>query len=85
MGFRTIKITAGMTMEYEIISTNAPDKLIDRQLAENSRKQENGERILNPYGIIMANGYVVNILGSQDDLDSNEIVADAEFDYYDYC
>ena len=31
-GYRTIKITAGMTQEFEIIWTNAPDHVIKAQL-----------------------------------------------------
>ena len=84
MGFRIVKISAGMTMEYEIISTNAPDKLIEVQLTENSNKQENGIAITNPYNIIQANGYIVKVMGCQDDFDDNEIEIDAEFDYCEY-
>lgn len=84
MEFRTIKITTGMTMEYEIISTNAPDSVIHRQLKANSRNQENLESIDNPYNIIQASGYVVKVIGNQDDFDCNEVVIDVEFDYCDY-
>lgn len=87
MKFRNIKITAGMTMEYEIISTNAPDDVIEKQLKENSRLQEEGEAINNPYEVIEAMGYKAICIGSHDDFDSDdlkEMNIEAEFDYYDY-
>ena len=88
MGFRTVKITAGMTMEYEIISTNAPDHVIKAQLMYISACQEEGKQVSkNPYGMIEEFGYVVNVLGCQDDFDSEDMetaIIDAEFDYYDF-
>lgn len=86
MKFRNIKITAGMTMEYEIISTNAPDDVIEKQLEKNSRLQEDGKTINNPYEVIEAMGFKVNCLGCQDDFDSEDMetaIIDSEFDYYD--
>ena len=85
--FRTIKITAGMTQEFEIISTDAPDSVIKAQLTYTSACQEDGEQIENPYSVIEAMGYTVNCLGCQDDFDSEDMetaIIDAEFDYYDY-
>lgn len=87
MKFRNIKITAGMTMEYEIISTNAPDDVIEKQLKENSCLEEEGEAINNPYEVIEAMGYKAICIGSQDDFDFDdlkEMNVEAEFDYYDY-
>ena len=87
MKFRNIKITAGMTMEYEIISTNAPDDVIEKQLKENSKLQEERETINNSYEVIEAMGYKAICIGSQDDFNSDdlkEINIEAEFDYYDY-
>ena len=37
---RTIVITAGMTLGFEVVLTDAPDELIVLQLKENSRKEE---------------------------------------------
>lgn len=86
-GFRTIKITAGMTQEFEIISTNAPDNVIKTQLMYISTCEEEGKTVPeNPYEIIEKFGYSVNCLGCQDDFDSDtlkNVVIDAEFDYYD--
>ena len=85
--FRTVKITAGMTQEFEIIMTDAPDCVIKAQLMYISACEEEGKEVpKNPYGIIEEFGYAVNIIGSQDDLsydDLSEIMVDAEFDYYD--
>lgn len=87
-GFRTIKITAGMTQEYEVISTNAPDNVIKTQLMYISACEEEGRTVpQNPYGIIEEFGYVVNVLGCQDNFDSEDMetaIFDAEFDYYDF-
>lgn len=87
MKFRNIKITAGMTMEYEIITTNAPDCVIEANLKYNSCLQEEGEKINNPYEVIEAMGYKAICIGSQDDFDFDdlkEMNVEAEFDYYDY-
>lgn len=84
--WRTVKITAGMTGEFEIISTNAPDSLIEEQLKSNSAMMKKGFVIEKPYGIIEVNGFVANVLGCQDDFDSEDMetaIIDAEFDYYD--
>jgi len=84
--FRTIKITAGMTSEFEIIYTAAPDEVIEEQLRENAAREENGISIEDAYDLIKEKGYEVDILGCQD-MSSEElekIVIDAEFDYYEY-
>ena len=85
--FRTIKITAGMTQEFEIISTDAPDHVIKAQLMYISVCEEEGKEVpTNPYGMIEDYGYVVNVIGSQDNLnfeDMETAIIDAEFDYYD--
>lgn len=85
-GFRTIKITAGMTQEFEIISTDAPDYVIKAQLTYNNACEEEGKTIENPYYVIEELGYTANCLGCQDDFDSEDMetsIIDAEFDYYD--
>lgn len=81
--FRVVKITAGMTTEFEVISTDAPMEIIEEQLTVNSARQDEGMEINNPYDIIEEYGYVVNILGCQDDFD-NDIAIDEEYDYYNY-
>ena len=85
--FRTIKITAGMTQEFEIMWTDAPNELIEKQLTYNGKMETEGKIIKNPYGIIEENGYTVNALGSNDSMtyeDLEEAIIDEEFDYYDY-
>lgn len=83
--FRTIKITAGMTQEFEIISTDAPDSVIKANLQYINTCEESGEQIENPYDVIEAMGFKVNCLGCQDDFDSEDMetaIIDEEFDYY---
>lgn len=86
-GYRTIKITAGMTQEFEIIWTNAPDHVIKAQLMYIAACEEEGKQVPeNPYGMIEEFGYVANVIGSQDSLtdeDLEDAIIDAEFDYYD--
>lgn len=85
--FRTIKITAGMTQEFEIIMTDAPDDVIKLQLMHISVLEEEGKTVPeNPYWLIEEFGYVCNCLGCQDDFsydDLKDAAIDAEFDYYD--
>lgn len=85
-GFRTVKITAGMTQEFEIINTNAPDHVIKMQLMYISTCKEEGKTVpANPYGIIEEFGYTVNCIGNQDTCNgtNEENTIDVEFDYYD--
>lgn len=66
-GYRTIKITAGMTQEFEIIWTNAPDHVIKAQLMYIAACEEEGKQVPeNPYGMIEEFGYVANAIGNQD-------------------
>ena len=85
--YRTIKITAGMTQEFEIIWTNAPDHVIKAQLMYIAACEEEGKQVPeNPYGMIEEFGYVANVIGSQDSLtteDLEDVIIDEEFDYYD--
>ena len=87
-GFRTIKITAGMTQEFEIISTDAPNHVIKAQLMYISACEEEGKQVPeNPYGMIEEFGHTVNVLGCQDDFSSEDLEAaiiDEEFDYYEF-
>lgn len=83
-GYRTIKITAGMMSDFEIITTNAPDSVIKANMQYINSCVEDGEKIKNPYAIIESMGYVVNLIGNQDDLSSEELedaIIDKEFDY----
>lgn len=85
-GFRVIKLYAGMVPEFEIISTNAPDSVIEANLRFINICEEKGEPIEEPYTIIKSMGYEVNELGSQDTFtteDVEEMGLDAAFDYYD--
>lgn len=82
---RVIKFISGMTDEYEIIRTDAPKNVIEKQLIDIVTKEEHGETIENPYGIIEEAGYNVEPISSN--IDSIEI-SDNEiseiYDYYDY-
>jgi len=84
--YRTIKITSGMIPEFEIIWTNAPDHVIKANLMYIIACEEEGKQVPeNPYGMIEEFGYIVNLIGCQDDLDEEDLeeaVIDAEFDYY---
>ena len=85
-GFRTIKFFAGMTGEFEIISTNAPDAVIIANMKYINVCEESGEQIHNPYAVIEAMGYVANCIGSHDDINFNDLenaIIDESFDYYD--
>ena len=86
-GYRTIKITAGMTQEFEIIWTNAPDHVIKAQLMYIAACEEEWKQVPeNPYGMIGEFGYVANVIGCQDNLtmeDLEDAIIDEEFDYYD--
>lgn len=81
---RVIKISAGMTGEFEVIKTDAVDRIIEKQLAINSILEEEGKVIDDPYGIIKEYGYKIDLVGCQDNIDLDEIIIDVEFDYYDY-
>lgn len=81
---RIVKISAGMTGEFEVIKTNATDEVIKKQLVENNQLQEKGKNIDDPYKTIKKHGYKVDVLGCQDDIDLDEIFIDFEFDYYDF-
>ena len=82
-GFRIIKIFAGMTQEFEVISTNAPDSVIKANMQYISTCEETGEKIENPYAVIEAMGYVVDVIDCEDDDDLEEVMDEA-FDYYDF-
>lgn len=64
---RLIKFYGGMTDEYEIIKTNAPDNIICAAINENSMGNTN------PYDLITKSGYSLEIIGCQDDFDDKPI------------
>ena len=78
--FRTVKISAGMTEEYELIRTDAPNELIENQIRINIRKDESDNT--GPYDYLLKKGYFVYILGCQYDFDDKEVKFDIEFDSY---
>ena len=85
--YRLVKFSAGMTQELEVITTNAPNPVIEANLKYISCLRKEGETIKNPYEVIESMGYKVICIGSQDDFDYNdlkEMDIQAEFDYYDY-
>lgn len=84
---RIIRLYADMTGEFEVIQTDAPDKVIEKQLYENMLKLENLEQVdKDAYTFIKSQGYIVKVLGNEDDFDLKEVkgFADAEFNICDY-
>ncbi|MSA02193.1 hypothetical protein GKG47_09090 [Lactonifactor sp. BIOML-A3] len=79
---KNVRITGGMTGEYEIFETDAPPQVIEEQLRIYSNLMESGKKI-DPYSFIEGLGYSVNIIGCQDD-DDLEVKIDMEYDCYDY-
>lgn len=79
---RVIKFISGMTDEYEIIRTDAPKNVIEKQLIDTVTKEEHGETIKNPYGIIEEAGYNVEFISSN--MDSIEISDNEISEIYDY-
>lgn len=82
MDMRNVKFTAGMTQEFEVIKTNAPSDLIEKQLMFNADLEYHGYAIDNPYGMLEENGYSVQLITSSDE----ECYFDCEetYDWYDY-
>jgi hypothetical protein len=82
-GYRIVKLYGGMTGEYEVIKTNAPDSVIkanivyDRNMTEQEMKEND-----KLYSVILAMGYIVECLGCQGDFDEKEMKYDAKFDWY---
>lgn len=73
---RTVKIFPGMSDEYEIIRTDAPDQIIEEQL----KVYYDGE----PYELLTSAGYTVDVVGCQYDFDDGLPETDTEFDLYNY-
>lgn len=81
---QTVKIYAGMTGNFEIIKTDASKELIEKQLKLNNEIENKNETIVNPYDLIESNGYIVEIIGCQDDFDKTNENFDYDLDNYDY-
>lgn len=84
-GYRTIKMFAGMTGEFEVISTNAPNSVILANMKYVTKLEEEGSTVENPYAIIEAMGFTTNVLGSHEDFSSDDLenaIIDESFDYY---
>jgi hypothetical protein len=81
----TVNIYAGMTGDYQVIRTDAPKELIEKQLQHNNELEEKCETIDNPYSLLEQKGYAVELVCSSDDsIDIYTIEIDFELDYYDY-
>lgn len=71
-GMRLIRIFFGVNDEFVLISTKAPDVLIELQLKKNNDARQNGKIINDPYAFLKECGYDVFIIGCQDDFTSAE-------------
>lgn len=81
-----VKITVGMTGEFEIIKTNAPKELLEKQLWKNNKKQEDGEKIDDSYDLLKLKGYYAVVVVDSDSgwCIADEFGVDYELDYCDY-
>ena len=81
-----IKITAGMMSDYEIVKTNAPFELWERQLRILCYMEECCQDIPSPaYEYILSKGYYIEELSNQDDnIEFDEDKIDHFLDWYDY-
>lgn len=82
--YRNVKLSAGLTGEYEIIRTDAPDSAIKAEIVYFNAVTEVGDWKSDiEYPIITALGYNVECLGCHMDFDEEEIIkVDIEFDRY---
>lgn len=81
---KIVKIYGGMDFEFELIKTNAPKELVEKQIKINCKKMENGEYIDNSYDYLEKNGYSVEFIGSHDTCDLEDFDIDYSLDMYDY-
>lgn len=84
--FRNIKLYGGMTGEYEVIKTDAPNSAIKAEIVYHNASVDDDDyewtkQIV--YPIMTALGYSVECLGCQNDFEDESIEIDASFDYYD--
>ena len=79
---RTVRLFAGMTGEYVIIQTDAPDDLIKEQIRVNNQDLEQGKEITDEFSFITDKGYNVEVLCDHDSNDGVE--CDVEIDLYAY-
>lgn len=79
---KTYKLYAGMTCEFEILNTNAPEStVIDYIIAAGNMRLPDDD----PEKFFMDRGYSVDFLACQDDDElAEEIAVDREIDVYDY-
>lgn len=73
---RIVKIYGGMTGEYELIWTNAPDSLIEEQLTILEYMDECGDYQGEPYALLKSANCIVVVMGTDE--------YDTSFDRYDY-
>lgn len=78
---KIIKIRAGMCPEYEILVTDAPVEVIEKQLRINCIREENDIYIKEPYDYAIKKGYTVDFI--EDDYFDDDNV-DHFLDWYDY-
>ena len=81
---RMLCFTAGMTGEFEVIRTDAPNELIEEQLRINHAKEEQRDVIEDVYGLLKEKGYFVELIGSHDSMHEIPDGVDEFFDWYDY-
>lgn len=82
---QTIKLYSGMTGEYEVIRTNAPITLLEKQLRINNKLQDNNQLINDPYVLLTSKGYKVELVASCiDSIELDTLQIDHELDYYNY-
>lgn len=81
---RVIEIYGGMTGEYELILTDAPDDLIEELLKIINYLEECGLHCKSPYALIENSNYTVLIFSSHDDDIKENVHIDAKFDMCNY-
>lgn len=79
---KTYKLYAGMTGEFEILNTNAPESVVIGYIIASGNMSLPAD---DPEKFFADRGYSVDFLACQDDDDlSEEIAVDQEIDVYDY-
>ena len=79
---KTYKLYAGMTGEFEILNTNAPESVVIDYIVAAGNMDLPGD---DPEKFFTDRGYSVDFFVCQDDDDlAEEIAVDQEIDVYDY-
>ena len=79
---KTYKLYAGMTGEFEILNTNAPESVVIGYIIAAGNMSLPDD---DPEKFFVDRGYSVDFLACQDDDDlAEEIAVDQEIDVYDY-